>query len=414
MSDELSLDFLRQLVLEQRSQIQDLTKKISAAMKQVEAAENYTRQDCLIFRGKLDIRPNLSLRDEMMRLIHFHTGVQFPAWCINTAHWMGGGHSIIVRFNNKAVKEQIYRNRVPKDQTKRGLFIHESLTSAKMELVSRCSALRKEGKISTYYTQGGAVFIKKSRDRPSVMITPDMSDADIILRLEKQPASFSQAAACPPSATQSAQVRAPLAPQVPPASVDQATSAVDSPSGLPSAVAAQDGGGADVGAPGVVDVREPQMMDQMVDQTNGQRTEGEADERSKGAADADVVADNAGAGPVVQNTAQRQEPAPGSPQPKEGEHIRGKKPGNVQKPGEALTVKGKSSVNKADNVKKCMSGKDSASSTSESESEDKMQSIRKDGEGVGVEPVGPQSLSSPSGTSQRKSRRKRQQTKNKW
>ena len=42
MTDELSLDFLRQLVLEQRSQIQDPTKKISAAIKHVEAAENYT------------------------------------------------------------------------------------------------------------------------------------------------------------------------------------------------------------------------------------------------------------------------------------------------------------------------------------------------------------------------------------
>ena len=107
MSDELSVDSLRQLVLDQRSQIQDLTKKITAALKQVEATENYTRQDCLIVRGKLDIRPNIGLRDEMMRLIHFHTGVQFPAWCINTAHWMGCGHSVIVRFNNKAVKEQI-------------------------------------------------------------------------------------------------------------------------------------------------------------------------------------------------------------------------------------------------------------------------------------------------------------------
>ena len=412
MTDELSLDFLRQLVLEQRSQIQDPTKKISTAIKHVDAAENYIRLDGLIFRGKLYIRPNLSLRDEMMRLIHFHTGVQFPAWCINTAHWMGGGHSVIVRFNNKAVNEQIYRNRVPKDQTKRGLFIHESLISTKMELVSRCSALRKEGKFSTYYTQGGAVFIKKSRDRPSVMITPNMSDADIIQRLEKQPASFSQAAARPPSVTQTAQARAP-----PPASMAQATPAVVSPSSLSSTAAAQDGGGADVGAPGspsgVVDVREPQT----VDQTNGQRTDGEADEQSKGAAGADVVSDNAGAGPVVQNTTQRQEPTPGSPPPKEGEHIRGKKPGSsVPKPGEALTDKGKVFVNKADTAKECMSGKDSASSTSESESEGKTLSIRKDGEGVGVEPVGPQSLSSssPSGTSQRKSRRKRHQTKNKW
>ena len=165
MSDEVSLSALKQLVLDQKSKIDDLNKKVSAALKQVEAAENYSRQDCLIFRGKLEVRPNHSLRDEMMRLIQYHTGVHFPAWCINVAHWLGGGKSVIIRFNNKAVREEVYRNRVPKDQLKRGLFIHESLTPTKMELVGRCSALRRDGKISTYYTQGGSVFVKKNPER---------------------------------------------------------------------------------------------------------------------------------------------------------------------------------------------------------------------------------------------------------
>ena len=110
---------------------------------------------------------------------------------------------MIIRFNNKAVRDQVYRSRVPKDQSKRGLFIHESLTPTKMELVGRCSALRRDGKISTYYTQGGSVFVKKSRERPSMMINPEMSDAEIMLRLERQPASFSQAAARPPTETHS-------------------------------------------------------------------------------------------------------------------------------------------------------------------------------------------------------------------
>ena len=35
------------------------------------------------------------------------------------------------------------------------------------------------------------------------MITPEMSDAEIMVRLERQPASFSQAAARPPTETQS-------------------------------------------------------------------------------------------------------------------------------------------------------------------------------------------------------------------
>ena len=195
MSDEGNFEYLKRLVLKQQSTIDGLEVKVSAALKQAEAAENYSRQDCLIFRGQLNVRPNLSLREEISRLIHFHTGVQFPSWCINTAHWLGNGHSIIVRFNNKAVREEIYRNRVPKDPQKRGLFIHESLTQSKMDLVKRCSRLRSESKVSTYYTQGGNVFVKRSRDTPSILVTPAMTDAEIMLKLENQPASYRAAAA---------------------------------------------------------------------------------------------------------------------------------------------------------------------------------------------------------------------------
>lgn len=191
MSDENSLEYLKNLVLEQQSLINGLENKVSFALRQAEAAENYSRQDCLIFRGQLNVRPNFSLRDEMMRLIYFHTGIQFPSWCINTAHWLSNGSSIIVRFNNKAVREEIYRNRVPKDSQKRGLFIHESLTQTKMELVKRCSRLRTEGKVSTYYTQGGNVFVKKSRDTPGIMVQPMMSDAEI-MKKTGQPASHIQ------------------------------------------------------------------------------------------------------------------------------------------------------------------------------------------------------------------------------
>ena len=74
MSEEYNVDQLRKLVLEQQSVINALEKKVGAALKQAEAAENYSRQDCLIFRGQLNVRPNISLRDEMCRLIHHHTG----------------------------------------------------------------------------------------------------------------------------------------------------------------------------------------------------------------------------------------------------------------------------------------------------------------------------------------------------
>ena len=141
------------------------------------------------------ISEQINLRDEVMQLITYHTGVRFPSWCINTVHWLGGGHSLIIRFNNKEVRDEVYRNRVPKDVNKRGLFIHESLTPTKMALVSRCASLRREGKLATYFTLGGNVLVKKAREAPSILVSPDMTDDDILAKLSSQPTSYREAAA---------------------------------------------------------------------------------------------------------------------------------------------------------------------------------------------------------------------------
>lgn len=182
------------MMMEQQDKIERLEKRLHMVERQAEAAEQYSRQDCLILRGKLNIKPNCSLREEVSHLIGYHTGVRFPSWCINTVHWLGGGKSIIIRFNNKTVRDEIYRNRIPKDINKRGLFIHELLTTAKMSLVSRCAGLRREGKLSTYFTMGGNVMVKRAKEAPSILVSPDMTNEDIMVKLDKQPRSYKEAA----------------------------------------------------------------------------------------------------------------------------------------------------------------------------------------------------------------------------
>ena len=194
MSEFLTTTHLKALITEQEEKIKHLEKRVAAAERQAEAAEQYSRLDCLILRGRLDIRPNRNLRDEVMRLIAFHTGVQFPSWCLNTVHWLGGGNSLIVRFNNKQVRDDVYKNRVPKEAEKRGLFIHESLTPSKMALVAKCAVMRKQGTITTYYTQGGNVMVKRQKDTPSMMLSPGMSERDILEMLHNQPTSYKDAA----------------------------------------------------------------------------------------------------------------------------------------------------------------------------------------------------------------------------
>lgn len=190
MSDQLSVDDLRDLLQRQAQRIEELEGRVKAAEKQVEEAEIYSRQDCLILRGRLDVRPNCSLRDEVTRIIHHHTGIHIQPWCLNTVHWLGRGDSIIIRFNNKAVRDAIYRNRVPKDVNKRGLFIHECLTTAKVQTVSKCTKLRREGKLATYYTQSGHVFVKRTKESPCLKLPDGLNEQEILDMVEKQPTSY--------------------------------------------------------------------------------------------------------------------------------------------------------------------------------------------------------------------------------
>ena len=93
MSDSLNLEELKHLILDQQQKIDKLEHRVNLAEKQAEAAEQHSRQYCLILRGKIDIRPNCSIRDEVMRIITFHTGVRFPQ--------LVSEHSTLVRGRHK-------------------------------------------------------------------------------------------------------------------------------------------------------------------------------------------------------------------------------------------------------------------------------------------------------------------------
>lgn len=194
MSDEVSVAELKRMLFEQKATIENLEKKVIQAQRQADAAEQYTRQDCLILRGKLDIRPNHSFREEVIKIIEFHTGIKVPMWCLNTAHWISKNKSIIVRFNDKEIRDSIYRNRIAKTDDKKGLFIHESLTSSRMKVMKHCISLRKDKQIGSYYTHNGNIYVKKNKDAVPIPVTPDMNQDDIIHALRMQPDSFREAA----------------------------------------------------------------------------------------------------------------------------------------------------------------------------------------------------------------------------
>ena len=193
MSDKCDIDVLKGIVDEQRAQILNLEKKVNEAMRLAEDAENYSRQDCLILRGAVNVRQGVNLRSEVARLVQFHTGVKVEPWCINTVHWLKFGKSLIIRFNNKEVRNLIYSNRVPRDQTKRVLYIHESLTRSRVALVEMCVTMKKSREIHSYWTQNGQVYLKSEKDLPPIFVMPEWTLEEIRSKIAAQPRAYSEA-----------------------------------------------------------------------------------------------------------------------------------------------------------------------------------------------------------------------------
>lgn len=193
MSDNCDILALKKIVDEQRAQIIELEKRVNAATKLADDAENYSRQDCLILRGALEVRPGVSLRVEVTRLIWNHTGVQIEPWCLNTVHWLNFGKSLIIRFNNKEVRNKIYSNRIPKDRMRRGLYIHECLSNSKVKLVEKCVTLKRNREIQSYWTQNGQVFVKSEKDLPPILLVSEWSIEDIRAKIASQPKAYSEA-----------------------------------------------------------------------------------------------------------------------------------------------------------------------------------------------------------------------------
>lgn len=201
MSDQMTIQELREIVAVQQAKIQELEVQVKHAFRLAEQAETYSRQDCLILRGTKKaplaskLRSGMPLRVEVARLLWEHTRVELQPWSINTAHWLKFESSIIVRFNNKELRNMIYSRRIPREREQRGsLIIHECLSKAKSELVDRLVGLKAKKIVHSYWTQNGHVYVKGSEKSPRMLVVPDWSDEQIKLRLANQPTTYSNAA----------------------------------------------------------------------------------------------------------------------------------------------------------------------------------------------------------------------------
>ena len=77
---------------------------------------------------------------------------------------------IICRFRNWKIKNRVYSAKRLLKNNPDKIFITEDLTQPRRDLVEKLRQLRKDGKICTYWTADGKIFVKVTNESEKKLI----------------------------------------------------------------------------------------------------------------------------------------------------------------------------------------------------------------------------------------------------
>ena len=185
---------------EMEKEMKELQKAVKHQGRKAEHACNYSRWDCLDLAGvpyvPIDEEGNENCREMVINICkELHYWV--PASTISTAHRLKqhpsktGPAPIIVKFNNRDVRDDVFRLRNQcKDKTYwrcyniRKLFINESLTPETRRLFRQTRIFARElerthGRIFTWTFKGEIYIRKKVENGPKIKISCESDISDI-------------------------------------------------------------------------------------------------------------------------------------------------------------------------------------------------------------------------------------------
>ena len=149
------------VVVEQNcADLQENQKKISSA---VELQAQYSRKTTLLLTGKVipAFTQGEATRQIAVGLLKEYLGLDVHLRAITACHRLNSRTTILVRFADLDERMLVYRQRLsPK---KRGLLIHESLTSERLAVIKILQKLhqpRQTSPFTSYYTSMGRIFIR--------------------------------------------------------------------------------------------------------------------------------------------------------------------------------------------------------------------------------------------------------------
>ena len=166
--DDNNVDFLGSQVKQLRSDMEDLRGGL-------EQLEQYGRRNSLRFHN-VTVPESGETDDAIVKLCRDKLDVTITSEDICRSHPIGspnryGKSQVICRFRNWKLKNQIYRNKRKLKNDNDHVFITEDLTSYRQEIVSEMSDAKRAGKLHSFWSNDGRLFIKQYERSRKILIS---------------------------------------------------------------------------------------------------------------------------------------------------------------------------------------------------------------------------------------------------
>ena len=171
-ANRAEIDDLKQRLDTMKLQLLQKDSHIEELKMDLDDNEQYSRRNCLVISGLPKIKINDNTDDIFMNLVHtMNLDQNITRKDIDRSHKIGKDKdiktnditvttsSMIVKFTSYNARKILYDERKSKKKDSK-IFISESLTKSRNELLYKCRELKREGRIQGCWTNDGNIRIK--------------------------------------------------------------------------------------------------------------------------------------------------------------------------------------------------------------------------------------------------------------
>ena len=194
MTNNVSLEHISQLIdtkvreatdpllakiVELSDYVNKLESQVFALTKEVDDVNQQGRKEYLILDG--DALPAYSESENTRKVaaeaLKRQLDISLPESDLTACHRLQNKAEIIIKCRTRDQKDDIYSGRMSQQNSRKTLYIRESLTPRRNAQVALLVEMKKEGSISNFYTRNGIIFARKNREMRYVKIEPDSTKA---------------------------------------------------------------------------------------------------------------------------------------------------------------------------------------------------------------------------------------------